>query len=185
MKKIEKEFSLKASSLGFLGLLGLMFISLNIALLIGSILITHNMLARVILMGAIWQVLVYGTIYFTKYSLKIVFENDNMEVYKNEKLVLSKKIEEIEKIYGADIRGQNSNMGKGSLRFYFTDNTKFKFGIRLSSKQSNVDQFAEVQHILRVFVNQYGFERQEVHTSLGKGHKAMRMYINSKYIKDE
>ncbi|WP_121965460.1 hypothetical protein [Myroides sp. N17-2] len=177
-----KEFNIKASILNVWGFLLLMFISLNIALLIGSIVITYNMVARVILMGAICQVVVYIGAYLTKFDLKIILDASNVYIYKNNKLLHSKAIVEIEKLVGGDILDDEKNMGQ--LSFVFCDGNKFSFSNKLSTRSKNLEQSFLVKSIVRYFIKEYDFIQQDHYTKLGKS-KYLFVYSNSKYIKDE
>lgn len=180
----KKEFVLKATHLNIWKWLGLFFLFMIIGGIVGlSIPVVRNMFwPRSILIILTMQLLVLLTLYLIKFELRIVCDIDKLSIYKNNKVVYEKPITEIEKFHGGNIDDKIKNMGE--LDFFFVEGERFHFSNILSSKEIQLKQSLVVKSLVKYFIDEYGFVKQDHYTKLGKS-KYMFMYVNPKYIKDE
>lgn len=181
---IKREFKVKATPLNIWNWLGLFFLFMIIGGIVAlSIPGVRNMFwPRNLLIVSIMHFLVLLTLYFIKFELRIVCDTDSISIYKNNKVVYEKSIDEIEKFHGGNIDDNIRNMGE--LYFFFAKGERFHFSNILSSKEIHLKQSLVVKSLVRYFMNEYGFVKQDHYTKLGKS-KYIFMYVNPKYLKEE
>ncbi|GEM_PF-6382083 len=111
-----------------------------------------------ILAGAITVVLVQGTMYLYKYKLKIIFNSNQIEIYRNSKLLIRTSVSAVEKIQSRDIDDPHPI---GDLRFYVKNGKMFYFSIFIvSSAKTKIEQEKKLRELIHYFINHYGFRKK-------------------------
>lgn len=135
----------------------------------------ENVVYRTDLAGAITVVLVQGTMYLYKYKLKIIFNSNQIEIYRNSKLLIRTSVSAVEKIQSRDIDDPHAI---GDLRFYVKNGKMFYFSIFIvSSAKTKIEQEKNLRELIHYFINHYGFMKKNHKTKLGKS-KYLFEYIN-------
>lgn len=182
----KKEFCFNASIFNLGAFVLLIFSSLILTGLIVYILISVFEY-RVSFRLSVVFLLLFVTLlrYFGKYKLKIIIDKQQLFIYRNNKQLYSKNIDEIEKIISSDVDNYSNKMGV--LYFVFTGGKKFVFNIALSTglKEKTIQtQGPQIRSIVKCFIKQYGFVKQIHTTALGKN-KYRYNYVNPLYLEKE
>lgn len=108
----KKEFSIKASSLGFWWFMLLGLGSLLLGLIIGDYFFPRLQFTRFLFALGLMQIILLISVYYTSYRLRIVFTLDNLIIYKNSRMLFEVPIYYLEKFRAGDFES-NQNMGRG------------------------------------------------------------------------
>lgn len=175
----KKEFSIKASSLGFWWFMLLGLGSLLLGLIIGDYFFPRLQFTRFLFALGLMQIILLISVYYTSYRLRIVFTLDNLIIYKNSRMLFEVPIYYLEKFRAGDFES-NQNMGLGVIHIHLKNNRQFKFSIKISSKEKNIEEAMKIKALLSYCVKELNFIKEPHYTKLGKS-KYMFMYINSNY----
>ncbi len=172
-----KEFNFVASSLGFFNTTLYLLLYGTIGLVISQLLLPKMLFTRLILTGVITLVLLQGTMFLYKYKLKIIFNSDQIEIYKNSKLFIRTSVSDVEKLQSRDIDDPHAI---GDLRFYVKNRKMFYFSLFIvSSAKTKIEQEKKLREVIHYFTDRYGFVKKDHMTKLGKS-KYLFEYINPK-----
>ncbi|MEJ5106687.1 hypothetical protein [Chryseobacterium sp. MYb328] len=174
---MNREFNFKASTLNFWHLLIFSLISMAIGLILSHFILPSMNFTRLILAGCITLILMQLILFSKKYILKVKLIDGKLVVYKNAVKIIDVPITDIEKLQARNI---NDSHPIGDLKIFIKNQKSFYFSLLIvSDSKTKTEQEQNLRTLLRSFIEQYHFKKEDHYSKLGKS-KFLFEYINQK-----